>query len=280
MDTTTTTTTTTQIRNAWDALAPRFDEHMTPRNLALGERALERLDIGAGTRVLDVAAGSGALSIPAARRGADVLGIDLSPAMIDRLDRRARSEGLTTLTARAMDGTALDLADDTFDLAVSLHGVSVFPDMAGGLAEMVRVTRPGGRVLVIAFGPVQQAEFLGFLLRAVQAAVPGITPPPMNPPPLPFQASDPALLTELLTGAGLSGVNVETITAETPFRSADDLFDSVTSSHPLPAGIVARLSAEQQDEVRAVLAGMLRERSGGQPGAVLHVAVNIGTGIV
>lgn len=176
-----------------------------------------------------------------------------------------------------LDGCHLDLADDTFDVAVSQHGVSVFPDMAAGLAEMVRVTRPGGQVLVVAFGPLPQAEFIGFFLRAVQAAVPGVVPTQMDPP-LPFRAADPDLLAERLAEAGLSDVSVRTVTAEVPFGSAADLFDAVAASHPLPAGISGSLAPDQREEVLAVLDGMLRERSGGQPGAALHVAVNIGTG--
>lgn len=100
-------------------------------------------------RVLDVAAGSGALSIPAAQRGARVLATDISPPMVERLLVRARTAGLLDLEARVMDGYALDLEDDTFDLTASQNGVSVFPDFARGLAEMVRVTRPGGQVMIV-----------------------------------------------------------------------------------------------------------------------------------
>jgi ubiquinone/menaquinone biosynthesis C-methylase UbiE len=270
--------TTEQIRTAWDALAPGYDDHVTPHNVKLGEQALRRLQIGPGTRLLDVAAGSGALSLPAARRGADVLAVDTAPTMVERLVRRARAENLTNLTGRVMDGYALDLADDAFDVAASQHGVSIFPDMSRGLAELTRVTRPGGRVLIVAFGPIQQAEFIVYFIRAVQATVPGVTPPPMDPPPLPFQVSDPDVLRTRLERARLTGVAVETTTWDMEFASAAQLWDTATSSNPIAAQLVAGVTAEQRSEVQAVLDGMLRERSGGKPGAVLHAAVNIGTG--
>src|SRR5690606_27753167 len=142
-------------------------------------------------RVLDVAAGSGALSIPAARRGAQVLATDISQQMITLLQNRARAEGLVNLDARVMDGNAMDLPDNTFDVTVSQNGVSVFPDFVQGLSEMARVTRPGGRVVVVCFGPVQRAEFLTFFMAALTAVAPDFCGLPTNPPPLPFQIADP-----------------------------------------------------------------------------------------
>ena len=59
---------------------------------------------------------------------------------------------------------------------------------------MKRVTRPGGRVFLVVYGPPTQFEFLGFFMAAIQAAVPGFTGLPLDPPPLPFQVADPALL--------------------------------------------------------------------------------------
>jgi ubiquinone/menaquinone biosynthesis C-methylase UbiE len=269
-----------QIRGAWDGLAGGFDRFVTPETMVLGKEVVRRIGLRPGTRVLDVAAGSGALSIPAARIGADVLATDLAPAMIERLNARARAEGLSTLRGRVMDGQALDLDADTFDVAVSVNGVSLFPDMAHGLAELVRVTRPGGRVVIVAFGPIEKVEFIAFFTSAVRAAVPGFTPLPTDPPPLPFQASDPDVLRTRLTDAGLSDVRIETITWEMAFDSVQRLWDLFTSRNPIGAQMVAGLTAVQRTDVTHVLEGMLRERSAGAPGAVLHAEVNVGTGTV
>lgn len=266
-----------QIRDSWNAIASGFDEFLTPGNIQQGEDALHRVDIRPGARFLDVAAGSGALSIPAARLGADVVAVDVAPRMIERLAGRARREGLANLQGRVMDGEALQFADDTFDVSASQHGVSLFPDCAGGLAEMARVTKPGGKVLVVAFGSLPRAEFLGFFLAAITAAVPGFPGLP-DPPPLPFQLADPEVFSGTLSDAGLSDVAVETTTWHTPFRSGAHLWQVVTSSNPVGAHLGAGLNAEQQADVVRVLDGMLRERSGGRQEAVLDVEVNIGTG--
>lgn len=270
--------TTHEIRDGWERLAARFDEHTTPLTMAFAAQLLDRLDIGPGVRLLDVACGSGALSIPAARRGAQVTGVDLAPAMIERLAARARAEGLDTVEARVMDGTALGFADATFDVAVSLNGVSLFPDVGGGLAEMARVLQPGGWALVAAFGPPDTVEFLGYFLAALQAAVPGFTPPPTDPPPPPFQLADPQTFRQRLTAAGLGDVRVEPVTWEMPFASAAHFWDVVTNSNPLGAALVADLTDQQRADARQVADGMLRERSQGRPEATLIAEMNVGLG--
>ena len=267
-----------QIRDAWDAAATGFDEFVTPQTLGLGEEVVGRLGLGPGMRLLDVGTGSGALAIPAARLGARVVAVDIAPVMIERLHARADREGLPDLEGRVMDGHALDLEDDTFDVSASQNGVSLFPDLAGGLAELVRVTKPGGRVLIVVFGPLKKVEFFGFFMGALQAAVPGFTPPPTDPPPLQFQVADPDLLRRRLTEAGLTGVTVEAITWDMRFESATQFWDWIISSNPIAVQLTADLTAEQTADVRQVLDGMFRERSGGMPGVVLHTGVNVGVG--
>lgn len=234
--------------------------------MKVAESILRRVGLRPGARFLDVAAGSGALGISAARLGARVLATDLSPVMVERLRTRAREEGLSDFDAREMDGHDLDLEDDAFDICGSQFGVMVFPDMGRGLRETTRVTRPGGTVLVIAFGPPQTIEFIFFVMRAMQAAVPGFTPP-LDPPPLPFQAADPDVLRRRMLAAGLADVRVETVTEELEFASAKHLWECFTSSNPIAAAMIADLTEEMRATVRQVLDGMLRERSGGGPAA-------------
>jgi ubiquinone/menaquinone biosynthesis C-methylase UbiE len=270
---------TEQVRHAWDALALRFDRFTTPEwGMPFGEQALRRVDLGPGIRLLDVACGSGALAIPAASRGADVVAVDIAPVMIERLTARARVEGLSNLEGRVMNGAALELPEDTFDVSVSQNGVSLFPDLKGGLREIVRVTKPGGRVLVIAFGAPQKAEFLGFFLGALQASVPSFTPLPMDPPPLPFQLAEPSSFARKLADAGLTDVHVETVTWDTTFTSTSHFWDVATSSTPIAVQLTSDLTDDQRADVWHVLDGMLRERSGGTPEATLRTEMNIGIG--
>lgn len=266
------------IQAAWTEIALGYDEYVTPSNMALAEGALQRAGLRPGMRVLDVAAGTGALSIPAARAGAQVLATDISPAMVERLEARAREEGLTDLETRVMDGQALDLEDDTFDVAASQFGVMLFPDLPQGLREMSRVTRPGGRVVLVTMGPPSEVEFLEVFLAGVKTAVPEFTGLPTDPPPLPFQVSDPERLREALADAGLTDIRVETANHRLEFESGTQMWDWVTASNPIGAEMVADLTAEQKETAQKALDDELRERSGGSGPAVLNNSVNIGIG--
>jgi len=110
-----------------------------------------------------------------------------------------------------MDGHALELEDDSFDVAGSQFGVMLFPDASRAMREMARVIKPGGRALISAYGDPHQIEFLGFFVTAVQSVRPEFTGPPLDPPPLEFQLADPNTLRTKLVGAGLRDVTVETI---------------------------------------------------------------------
>lgn len=261
-----------QIRTAWNTIADSYDQHVTPHNAELGEYALKHAGLRAGMRFLDVAAGSGALSIPAARLGADVVATDVAPIMVERLHERASADGLA-IDARVMDGQALDLDDDTFDVSGSQHGVSLFPDVAGGLSEMVRVTKPTGRVLVVAFGDFTKVEFIGLFMGALRAAVPGF-----EPPPLPTQVSDPEVLRDRLSASGLTDVSVETITWEQHFESVTQYWNTIISSNPIARQALSQATEAQRDDTRRIVEGMFRERSSGAPVVTLTAEINIGIG--
>jgi ubiquinone/menaquinone biosynthesis C-methylase UbiE len=271
-------TTPQQTRDSWDSVAEGYDKFATPLAMAWAEDLLGRLNLRPGMRLLDVAAGTGALSIPAARLGVDVMATDISPAMIERLEARARREGLSNVDGRVMDAHHLELEDGAFDVAASQLGVTAIPDLKRGLDEMVRVTSPGGKLLIAALGPPQKAEFFGFFLAALTAAVPGFAGPPTEPPPPQFQVADPAKLRDRLAEAGLEDITVETLTFGLEFSSATHLWGFLMGSNPMGRMLVADLTEEQQAGVREVLEGMLRERSNGDGAAILNIDINIGIG--
>lgn len=265
---------------AWDRLAAGFDAYVTPSGIDIGDAPLADIGLGPGQSFLDVAAGSGALAVAAARRGAEVTAIDFSPAMIERLEARVAAAGLENVRSRVMDGNHLAFEDDTFDAAGSQFGVMLFPDIGRGLREMVRVTRPGGRVLVVSMGPPSRVEFLTHFLGALQTAVPGFQGLPQDPPPLPFRLADPGRLEQALHQAGLRDLRVERAHYEVEHPSARHLWDWVVSSNPIGAKMAAGVSPEQKNAALEVLEGMLRERRQGAAPAVLRNAINIGLGTV
>ena len=270
-------TATEQARAGWHDIAFGYDELITPLTIPLTEAALRRVEIHQGVRLLDVAAGSGALSLTAARLGAEVVATDIAPGMIERLQARARTEGLGNIEGRVMDGQELDFEDGAFDVGASSLGVNLFPDWRRGIGELARVTKPGEKVLIIALGQAQKAEFLGVFLGALQASIPGFTPPDFTDSP-PTRLADPEKLRRELRNVGLTDIVADTVSWRMEFRSGTHLWDMVLSSNPVGRMLVANLTDEQRSEVKAGLDGALRERSGGGGPAVLTTDVNIGVG--
>lgn len=268
-----------ETRTAWDRIAAGYDRNVTPTHMWLGNEGLRRAQLRSGMRFLDVAAGNGALSIPAARLGAQVIATDLSPAMLEQLAARARKEGLEIET-RVMDGHALDLDNDSFDMAGSQFGVMLFPDMPKGISEMVRVVKPGGRVLMNVYGNPHEIEFFGFFVAAIRSVRPDFDGPPADPPPLPFQLQDPERLRRELEVAGLRDVVVETITESLEFETGRELWAWLVSSNPIAEGILGDLGISDDERVviEQSLERLVRERAGSGETAVLTNPINIGIG--
>ena len=267
-------------RAAWDRIAPGYDRTNTPTQMWLGNEGLRRAGLREGLRFLDVAAGSGAMSIPAARLGAQVLAIDQSPAMLDLLKARARKEGLN-IEAIVMDGHALRLPDKSFDVVGSQFGVMLFPDMPRGIREMARVAKPAGRVLIHAYGDPHRIDFLGFFIVAVQSVRPDFNGPPADHPPLEFQLADPERLRSELAAAGLTNVTVESITETTEFETGEALWDWVVSSNPIAEAMLGSLDLTEEEirVIKQALEKMVRERAGGRARAKVTNPINIGIGM-
>src|SRR3954469_1239039 len=114
-----------------------------------GDALVERLEITKGLAVLDLGCGDGTTALPSARRGAVVLGVDIARNLVEAGNRRAREQGLDNLRFR--EGDACDLQgieDGAFDVVVSIFGAMFAPRPAEVAREMVRVTKPGGRIVM------------------------------------------------------------------------------------------------------------------------------------
>jgi demethylmenaquinone methyltransferase/2-methoxy-6-polyprenyl-1,4-benzoquinol methylase len=133
------------------------------------ERAAELAGVGPGSTALDVATGTGDLAVALARRGAEVTGMDFAPAMLELA--RKKAPGL-----RFEEGDALDLAyaDGSFDAATVGFGARNFADLDRGLAEMARVVRPGGRVVVLEITTPQRPPLSWFFRAWFDHAVPAL----------------------------------------------------------------------------------------------------------
>jgi SAM-dependent methyltransferase len=145
----------------------------------LGPRLVEFAGIGPGRRVLDVAAGTGNASIPAARAGAEVIASDLTPELFDAGRARAEAAGVELEWTQA-DAEELPFEDSSFDVVISAIGVMFAPHHQAAADELVRVCRPGGKIGLLSWTP---EGMIGALFRAMGEFMPP-PPPGAQPPPL------------------------------------------------------------------------------------------------
>jgi SAM-dependent methyltransferase len=180
-----------------------------------GESLCEAVDLNAGERVLDVAAGNGNATLAAARRGCDVVACDYVPALLQRLLARAESDGLTVET-REGDAEALPFDDATFDVVLSTFGVMFTPDQERSASELLRVCRPGGRIGLANWTP---DGFIGQVLKTVGRYV----PPPTAHSPLEWGTK--SRLDELF-GPGVQSLEIQRQNFMFRYRSPQDWVDT------------------------------------------------------
>jgi ubiquinone/menaquinone biosynthesis C-methylase UbiE len=174
---------------------------------ASGEALVEAIGVTTGMKVLDLGCGDGTTAVPAAKRGADVLGVDISRPLVEAANRRTKELGLANLTVREGDASDLQgLEHARFDLVVSIFGAMFAPKPFEVAKEMVRVTRPGGRIVMGNWIP-NDPTFAAQLLKTSAE----YTPPPPEGFVSPMTWGIEANVIERFTGAGVPKENISFI---------------------------------------------------------------------
>src|SRR6267154_4980521 len=182
-----------------------------------GEALVNSLGVSKGQKVLDLGCGDGTTALPEARLGADVLGVDIASNLVAAGNKRAKEHGLSNCRFQEGDASNLhELKDDTFDLVVSIFGAMFAPKPFDVAKEMVRVTKPGGRIVMgnwIPNDPTLVAQIL-----KISAAY---TPPPPEGFISPMLWGIEENVTERFTAAGINKENIsfakETFTFKAPY---------------------------------------------------------------
>lgn len=181
----------------------------------LGARLVAAAGVESGDRVLDVAAGTGNVAIPAAQTGASVVASDLTPELLEAGRQRAEAMGVD-LEWRQADAEALPFDDNEFDVVLSCVGVMFAPHHQASADELVRVCRPGGTIALVSWTP---SGFVGQMFAAMKPYAAAPPPPGSQPPPL---WGDEAHVRELL-GDRVSELDMQRQTVEVNrFESPED----------------------------------------------------------
>jgi SAM-dependent methyltransferase len=207
-------------------------------------------------RVLDLGCGDGTTALPAARLGADVLGVDIASNLVDAGNRRAQAEGLTNCRFRQGDASNLeDLGDDSFDLTVSIFGAMFAPKPFDVAKEMVRVTRPGGRIVMGNWIP-NDPTLVAQILKISSA----YSPPPPEGFVSPMTWGIESDVNERFAAAGAKPENVSFLRSEYRFNSPSPPADLVAefrdyygpTMNAFDAAEASGRTAELEDELVAL----------------------------
>lgn len=240
---------------AWRRWTPTLDGWYG----AATRRMLDLARLGAGQRVLDVAAGAGEPSVSAAERvgeGGYVLATDLSEGIVELARQVAAERGLRQVETRAMDGERLELADASFDAVLCRLGLMYMPHPVTALREWRRVLRPGGRVAVVVFSTPDRNDWgavpASTIRRRAQLA------PPAPGQPGPFSLGAPGVLEAAFRDAGFGDAEVHAVPAPHGAASAAAYVQVAREAFGGFKAMMAGLPAAEQASAWAEVAEAMR----------------------
>jgi SAM-dependent methyltransferase len=209
----------------WGKQARDFAIYLEQTGLPVAGAVLDAARVTCGTRLLDAGCGAGLLALLASLRGARVAALDASAALL-----AIARERLPGADVREGDLEALPFADASFDAVTAVNSLFYAADMAAAARELARVARPGGRVVVTAWGPPERCEFLSAVMPALGPLMP--PPPPGTAPQRPGALSEPGALAAVLGRAGLRAVEEGEVACPFVFPSAEVAWRANASAGP------------------------------------------------
>lgn len=245
---------------------------------AATEIMLDSAGVQPGSRVLDVAAGTGDQTLMAARRvgpTGNVLATDDSASMLKVAAEAARREGLTNVDTRVMNAEDLELDADSFDAVICRNALMLFANPAKALTEMRRVVKPGSKVAVIVFSAAERNPYHGIPFAIICRV--GNIPPPAPGEPWMYALGEPGALEDVYSRAGFLQVSVHAVPIQRRLPSAADAIRSMRNSVNV-SELMNQLNEADRERAWAEIAEQFRHFEGPNgleiPGEVL---VAVGT---
>jgi ubiquinone/menaquinone biosynthesis C-methylase UbiE len=241
-------------RQKWDNVANGWQKWWKPIEMGaekISRRLTERVEIKSGSTVLDIATGIGEPAITAAKQvgsSGHVLATDISPQMLSIAKQRAISLGLqNVIEFKEGDIETLDLPSSAFDAALCRFGLMFLPDLGGGLSNIYKSLKEGGRFAAAVLGSPDKVPFISLPLNIVLKET--NTPPPPPGTPGPFSLSDENSLKNSFITSGFKDPSIEKMNLSLDFESADEFTNFVIAIAAPVQTLLAKQSHERKEEI-------------------------------
>ena len=244
-------------RYGWDAAAPHYHNNWSDQLRPAQDTLLEMANLQPGMSILETACGTGMVTLRAAQAvgaSGSVLATDLSGEMINQITEKCTDAGLSNVSFARMGAEALNVADDSYDIALCALGLMYVPDPRKALAEMARAVRPGGKVVATIWGERRNCGWAD-IFPIVDAQVASEVCPMF------FASGAPGILKMDFESANMIDLHEIRQSEVLEFENADLLNEAITLGGPV-AMAVKRFDADVMEQIRAeFLASVAQHRS-------------------
>ena len=237
-----------RVAGGWEKWDRFFDEQMA----FLNHRLVADARLRAGMQVLDLGSGTGYPSLLGAQTvgpSGSVIGLDLAEQMFDAARRKATTLGLTNVTFRAGDVTALPFETNSFDAVTSRFCLMFLPEIPKTAAEIARVLKPGGWVAAAVWSVPDKNSYLMIPITVIKQFLD--LPPPDPTAPGIFRLAKPDDLARMLQQAGFVNIAEEEFLADVRFPSGEEFYESLMDIAAPIQNLFAKLSDQQKTDARA-----------------------------
>ena len=256
-----------QLAEGWDAAAEEYANVFSPFTSLFADDVLRVCPPQPTAKVLEIAAGNGALSLGLAARAKSVLATDLSPHMVSKLNQRVSGEHLKNIQTMTADAQALSIGEEPFDAVYCLFGIMFFPNIDLALSEMARVLKPGGQCVIVTWN--EKTKLLQPVSDAMQKLMPNS--PAAQGLARPMALGEPASLQQTLERVAFRDVIVHEV-HHTLIASKQVYLDRFPLTNPSGIQMFSMLPPKVGNALRTQIAAELDSQFSGAQVALEGVA--------
>lgn len=237
----------------WNAASSDYGRHISPKFTPVyAQDLISRLELTQEFSVIEVAAGTGALTLAMAKKVDSILATDVSPDMISLLQLHLRERGISNVKTARMNGEQLSCAERSFDRAACMFGIMLFTSPERGVQQLLRTLKPGGKSVISVWGNPQRFELMQMCADGVSKCCPELPRPDLHRNPA-FTLCDSDRLAEMMRTVGFKKILIDTVSRSTTFTSVEEFWSILFSAAPPFRKILAGVSNNRHTALKELI---------------------------